>query len=340
MNSPNKSFCFALAVFSLLPHLMAQNPAGLLPASQPYVWRNVVIGGGGFVDGIVFHPTAKNLMYARTDVGGAYRWDDGKQEWVALLDWLSPAQNNFTGIESIALDPSDPNRLYLAAGTYQNNPAAILCSDDQGRTFKIAEVPFRMGGNAEGRSNGERLAVDPNEGAILFFGSRSDGLWKSSDHGATWARVETFTNTGSVQSTEAANNFAAGGRRGGFFFGGNQSVGIVSVVFDAASGHPRRADAGHLRGGFRFRHKCFPQRRCRCHLAGRRQPACRLAAQPSHPIVRWTPLPDLRKWPRPEQHHRRCSLEIQSHGRLVEKHLAGKTGCRPAPRLGLRRGGG
>ena len=176
------------------PALMAQTRGDASPSAQAYVWRNVAMGGGGFVDGIVFHPTAKNLSYARTDVGGAYRWDDEGQKWIPLTDWLSPAEGNFTGIESIALDPSDPNRLYLAAGTYPNGPAAVLRSDDQGKTFQYAATPFRMGGNTEGRSNGERLAVDPNDGAILFFGSRRDGLWKSNDHGMTWTRIDTFTN--------------------------------------------------------------------------------------------------------------------------------------------------
>jgi hypothetical protein len=220
MKNFRKLFCI-LALAAQLP---------LASSAQQYVWRAVAMGGGGFVDGIVFHPTAKDLMYARTDVGGAYRWDDKSHEWIPLTDWLSPAQGNFTGIESIALDPSDPNRVYLAAGTYAGGAAAILRSDDQGRTFQYAETPFRMGGNADGRSNGERLAVDPNEGAILFFGSRSAGLWKSTDRSATWTRVAGFPETG------AAANGAAGGRRGGG--GGGQSIGIVSVVFDAASGHP------------------------------------------------------------------------------------------------------
>lgn len=43
--------------------------------SQAYTWRNVTIHGGGYVPGIVFNAKEPNLVYARTDIGGAYRWE-------------------------------------------------------------------------------------------------------------------------------------------------------------------------------------------------------------------------------------------------------------------------
>src|SRR5271170_2002665 len=82
--------------------------------SESYLWRNVVIGGGGFVTAIITHPAQKGLMYARTDVGGAYRWDDSEKRWIPITDWMGMADINLTGIESLAVDPSDPNRIYLA----------------------------------------------------------------------------------------------------------------------------------------------------------------------------------------------------------------------------------
>ena len=39
-----------------------------------YHWRNVEIVGGGYVPGVVFNQTEPGLAYARTDIGGAYRW--------------------------------------------------------------------------------------------------------------------------------------------------------------------------------------------------------------------------------------------------------------------------
>jgi photosystem II stability/assembly factor-like uncharacterized protein len=207
------------------------------PPAEAYVWRNVAIGGGGFVTGIIFHPHEQNLMYARTDVGGAYRWDDSRQKWAPITDWIGAAENNLMGIESIALDPADPKRVYLAAGTYGGSAAAILRSDDQGRTFQKTAVPFKMGGNETGRFNGERLAVDPGDGDILFFGSRRDGLWRSDDRGVTWRQVQSFPNISAHQpSPDTAATVTTNSRprfRRGF---GQSSAGIVSVVFDAASG--------------------------------------------------------------------------------------------------------
>src|SRR5262245_55332159 len=55
-------------------------------AGTPYVWKNVVILGGGFVSGVVFSPARAGLAYARTDVGGAYRMNADKSSWTPLTD--------------------------------------------------------------------------------------------------------------------------------------------------------------------------------------------------------------------------------------------------------------
>jgi len=196
--------------------------------SEDYTWRNVVIGGGGFVTGIIMHPRQKDLFYARTDVGGAYRWDAAAQRWLPLTDGIGDV--DLTGIESLAVDPSDPERVYLAAGIYSRGKAAILRSNDRGRTWLRTDVPFKMGGNESGRFNGERLAVDPNQGNILFFGSRNDGLWKSTDRGTSWQCVKSFPNTGSSETSLETND-----SRPWFGFG-QQPVGIVCVLFVPASG--------------------------------------------------------------------------------------------------------
>ncbi|MFF1820545.1 carbohydrate-binding protein [Kribbella sp. NPDC058245] len=178
-------------------------PALAAPSHRErYRWRNVEIVGGGFVTGIIHHPAERGLVYLRTDIGGAARLDQRTQRWVQLLNWVGLEEWSLTGVESLALDPADPRRLYLAVGTYTNEwspiNGAILRSSDRGRTFERTDLPFKLGGNEPGRSMGERLAVDPRDGRVLYFGTRNQGLWRSTDRGVTWARVDSFPSTGTA----------------------------------------------------------------------------------------------------------------------------------------------
>ncbi|WP_338495308.1 RICIN domain-containing protein [Streptomyces sp. SJL17-4] len=170
----------------------AESPAA---GTGPYVWNNAQVVGGGYVTGLVFNQREKGLLYARTDMGGAYRWDPAAEQWIPLTDWVGEKDWNLLGIDSVATDPVDPERLYLGAGTYTNDWAgngAILRSTDKGRTFKRTDLPFKLGGNEDGRGAGERLVVDPANNANLLLGSRKNGLWRSTDHGVTWSRVSSF----------------------------------------------------------------------------------------------------------------------------------------------------
>jgi len=167
---------------------------GMLMA-QAYTWKNVAIGGGGFVSGLIFNPSQRGLLYARTDVGGAYRWDTLNHVWIPLTDALSTNDQNFTGILSLATDPSNPARVYVASGLYTaswEGNAAIFSSTDYGSTWTMHPLSIRLGGNEDGRSAGERLQVDPNSSNILYLGSSKDGLWKSLDYGNTWNKVNSF----------------------------------------------------------------------------------------------------------------------------------------------------
>ncbi|WP_419704013.1 xyloglucanase [Promicromonospora sp. NFX87] len=163
--------------------------------SGSYKWKNVQVVGGGYVTGLVFNQKEKGLLYARTDMGGAYRWNATAERWIPLTDWLGEKDWNLLGIDAVATDPVDPNRLYLMAGTYTNNWAgngAILRSTDRGRTFKRTNLPFKGGSNEDGRGAGERLVVDPADHGTLLLGSRKNGLWRSTDYGVTWSQVSSF----------------------------------------------------------------------------------------------------------------------------------------------------
>ncbi|HJV71148.1 sialidase family protein [Ideonella sp.] len=163
--------------------------------SETYAWKNAAWGGGGFVTGTLFHPKVQGLAYARTDVGGLYRRDPGSTKWTPLMDHIIRPDSQLTGVVSVAVDPRDPSKVYAAGGMYLpwwGHPAAIFRSSDRGRTWVRTDLPINLGGNSDGRGTGERLVVDPNNGSILFLGTNQDGLYKSIDGGATWAKVTSF----------------------------------------------------------------------------------------------------------------------------------------------------
>ncbi|KAL1839449.1 hypothetical protein VTJ49DRAFT_1487 [Mycothermus thermophilus] len=205
----------------------------LLAAVAPVTaatWKNVNIGGGGgFVPGVVFHPKEKGVAYARTDIGGLYRLNSD-DSWTPVTDSVSTHERwGHWGIDAVALDPQDPDKVYAAVGMYTNswdpNPGAIIRSSDRGETWTSVDLPFKVGGNMPGRGMGERLAVDPANSDILYFGARSgNGLWRSTDGGATWSKVESFTSPG----TFIPDPSDVGGYNGDI-------VGLAFVTFDSTS---------------------------------------------------------------------------------------------------------
>ena len=102
----NATSVAASAVVLAAAGMIAQTVAVSAPAAavtaQQYTFDNVQIHGGGFVSGIVFNKTKKDLVYARTDIGGAYRWNATTGRWIPLNDWTAPGDWNLLGIDGLA----------------------------------------------------------------------------------------------------------------------------------------------------------------------------------------------------------------------------------------------
>ncbi|MET7984438.1 cellulose binding domain-containing protein [Streptomyces sp. NPDC005281] len=225
------------AVLALAAGLLAGTPPALAAstprttvAADTYTWKNARVDGGGFVPGIVFNRTEKNLAYARTDIGGAYRWVQASKSWTPLLDSVGWNEWGHSGVVSLASDSVDPDKVYAAVGTYTNSwdptNGAVLRSSDRGASWQKADLPFKLGGNMPGRGMGERLAVDPNKNSVLYLGAPSGkGLWRSTDAGASWSQVTAFPNVGNyAQDSTDTSGYAS------------DNQGIVWVTFDESTG--------------------------------------------------------------------------------------------------------
>ncbi|MDA3880143.1 MAG: hypothetical protein PF436_07140 [Prolixibacteraceae bacterium] len=227
-----KNLCLFASFISILLFIGCNSGNSAETETEKYNWKNVTITGGGFVDGIIFHPTESGLRYARTDMGGAYRWEESEQRWIPLTDWISYDDRNLMGIESIALDPNNPDKLIMACGTYTDEETPdgeILVSTNRGETFTRIKIPVKFGGNENGRGNGERMMIDPANSNIVYLGTRHAGLWRSTDGGYNWQQVESFPDV----SESAPDSLTQ--QDLGFWNWAFRGSGIFSVIFDPAS---------------------------------------------------------------------------------------------------------
>ncbi len=217
----NKVVCLMLkkvSVFALA--LSAFGTAA--ETSSDFSWGNVAMGGGGFVSAVIASPVDENLFYARTDVGGAYRWDESSKKWISMMDWVDVSERGLLGIEAIAVDPQKTGTVYMVAGTsyWNSGRSAFLRSTDMGKSWTTIYTWDETGekggvvkwfgahGNGMGRGNGEALAVDPNNSDIMFYGSKNKGLWKSTDNGSSWSHVDAWTSAAGSDTTWNGSGFS------------------------------------------------------------------------------------------------------------------------------------
>ena len=167
-----------------------------LTFAQEFTWQSLPLGGGGFLTGIVTHPAQKDLIYARTDVGGVYKYQSPTSEnerpyWQQLMNWIPVENMQLWSCDGIALNPFNVNEVYALLGQYLWNdfPSGVYKSDDQGKTWhQLYET--KCGGNENNRWIGEPIAVQPAEGGkVIIAGTRQDGVIRSDDGGSTWSKV-------------------------------------------------------------------------------------------------------------------------------------------------------
>ena len=187
----------ALALISTSVPLAGSVSAATKDISDTMTWGTLRIGGGGFVSGIV---TGKKVMYARTDVGGAYRYNYDTETWEQLFGFITDADRGMLSVDAMAIDPTDDNTVYFLCGCayFSDARTSIFKTTDGGNTFEEYDVTdlIQVFGNGWGRQCGESIAVDPDHPNIIYAGGdvalSNAGLIKSTDGGKTWKPVEGY----------------------------------------------------------------------------------------------------------------------------------------------------
>ncbi|MDF3128522.1 DNRLRE domain-containing protein [Kiritimatiellaeota bacterium B1221] len=140
-------------------------------------WKSVTVEGGGYVTGLAAS-TLGDAFYMRTDVGGAYRWDAANVQWLPITDTLPGDTHNnghLYGIGSLAVDPMDADRVFIACGKYDySTPSGIYVCDNTDSAAPVwtpVDTSVKVRSNQGARQAGERLTVDPYNSNVVYFGT-------------------------------------------------------------------------------------------------------------------------------------------------------------------------
>ena len=146
---------------------------------------------GGRVTDIAISPVNDDQFYIGTPVGGVFRTMDRGETWEPIFD-----EAGRPSIGSIAIAPSDPNRIYV--GTGEGNGSAtsgmffgdgVYRSDDAGDTWTSIGLPAS--------NHFGRIIVDPQNAdrvfaattGVLYGSSSTRGLYRTLDGGNSWEQV-------------------------------------------------------------------------------------------------------------------------------------------------------
>jgi hypothetical protein len=131
---------------------------------------------------IAFHPTTPTTFWAGAPAGGLWKTTDGGITWTTNTDNLS-----VIGCTDLAIDPSNPNTMYLATGDgYAGDTYCIgvLKSIDGGLTWNSTGLVFTVNQMREMR----RLLINPNNPQILLAAT-DVGLYRTTNGGTNWTNV-------------------------------------------------------------------------------------------------------------------------------------------------------
>jgi len=129
---------------------------------------------GGEVDVVATDPTNGLVVYAGS-LGGVRKSTDGGATWADA----SAGLEHRPGVWTISIDPSNPSRL-LAGGIYME--AGIHVSVDGGAHWLPSNAGLPNGGEIDTYA----LERDPSAPQTVYLSS-SDGFFKSTNGGASWA---------------------------------------------------------------------------------------------------------------------------------------------------------
>ncbi|MBK8825435.1 MAG: hypothetical protein IPO26_01730 [Saprospiraceae bacterium] len=161
--------------------------------------ENVSAGKGiGRIDKIAFHPSDPNIIFAGSPHGGLFKSINNGANWFPISSYLSSL-----GISGIAIDPTNPNIIYVLTGDCNGHNGEFAGGAGQatvGQEISASKGVFKSfdGGNnwiqlppflgitSNTIYQGRELIINPSNPSILIAAT-SLGLFISDNGGESWS---------------------------------------------------------------------------------------------------------------------------------------------------------
>ncbi len=167
--------------------------------SQTY--RPVNYQGAGWVTAVKYTSDG-SVLYARTDVGGAFKSTDGGSSWHFISQYATTLGG--LNVQGLAVHPSNNNTVFLACGTsyLDTDPGrGVWKTTDGGASWTHVLATVNFSGNDDIRWGGECIVIDPSNTNIMYCGGRESGIYKSTNGGDSWTQiVSSSTVSGEISS--------------------------------------------------------------------------------------------------------------------------------------------
>jgi photosystem II stability/assembly factor-like uncharacterized protein len=132
---------------------------------------------GGDARSITYDPTNPDRIYLGTSAGEMFLSNDGGNTWSRFAHFGTGYDYV---LDSVAVDPKDPNIIYVGAWSVENDGGDVYKSTDRGKTWRALPGIHRESVRA--------LALAPSDPNAIAVGAL-DGVHRSLDGGETWEKI-------------------------------------------------------------------------------------------------------------------------------------------------------
>lgn len=169
------------------------------PSLADWSFKTLALGGGGFVTGIAIH--TDGTMFVRTDTYGGYVWNSGTSKWDQVVNSNSMPVDDWDigwgeGVYEVAIDPSTSTTLWMVfrGYPYKSTDSGVTWVRKDGTGWPGRLTTLDPNDWTNGASTaGQKMAIDPNDGDVVYIGTVGNDLLYTTDGGANWAAAPTVT---------------------------------------------------------------------------------------------------------------------------------------------------